>query len=205
MTHKLVNIFNVKVICGDDTSQAMIAAAIKDIRNVHNNKKTAKAPGFRGSVINMSFGSRKGASVLAEQIREAYRDGIFITAPAGNDNRNMPGTSEYPCCFLGVFCVAATNPDYGKVESSNYGRCVDYIASGQRIYGADFHQPNDGETALTGTSEACPQAAGVAAIFIWVCIGPASANRACLTTHSGEDLPMVQHRAYFISILAPTK
>lgn len=109
-------------------------------------------------VINLSLGvlnaySNPVASVMQDLTNAGY---VFVVA-AGNDN--VDGCYSFPANVPNVLTVGAYQIPRAKASFSNYGNCVDLYSPGVSII-STFG--NNSETIMSGTSMACPIAAGVA-------------------------------------------
>ena len=121
-------------------------------------------------IINMSLGSLGYSADFQDVITEAYNNGVAIFAAAGNDGGN---NYNYPACYDHVISVAATDQSNARASFSNYCNKVDLSAPGVDIYSTDafFGQTIEGYThesyiSMSGTSMACPVAAGEAAVIL---------------------------------------
>ncbi|MFA5769419.1 MAG: S8 family serine peptidase [Bacteroidales bacterium] len=92
--------------------------------------------------------------------------GGLVVFAAGNNNTN----TAYPAMYDKVLSVASISPDYKKAYYSNYGDWVNISAPGGdanysmgQIYST---LTNDQYGFLQGTSMACPQVSGVAALIV---------------------------------------
>lgn len=120
-------------------------------------------------VINMSLGWPQVADskLLRELVAEAVKRGVIVVAAAGNDSTRA---LLRPCSYEGVICVGALTPDGGMAHFSNYGSGVDLAAPGLNMLST---YPEDKRPArfrsflgyefLSGTSQAAPVVAGIAA------------------------------------------
>ena len=109
--------------------------------------------------------------------------GCVILFSSGNFGIPSPGEIAYPAYLENVIAVGATdNHDtraiFSTSESSMWGPGLDLVAPGKDIYttdlqGTDGYSTGDYNSNYSGTSAACPHAAGVAALIL-------SVNR-CLT------------------------
>ncbi len=116
--------------------------------------------------INMSFGSESDSTTqildkyLASKIQEAYDDGIFSVAAAGNDHVDASGHS--PANVDCAITVSALNQMLELASYSNYGDCVDVCAPGSSILSACY---DGGLIYKDGTSMATPHVAAYIALL----------------------------------------
>lgn len=99
------------------------------------------------------------------QLIQANEAGITVFAAAGNMKRDA-SQFVYPCSYPQTLCIGAVEADY-KFDKrySNFGKVVDYLAPGAWILSLGIKNDED-VNHMTGTSMACPHAAGAAAIFV---------------------------------------
>ncbi len=92
--------------------------------------------------------------------------GGLVVFAAGNNNT----TTAYPAMYEKVLSVAAIAPDYKKAYYSNYGDWVSISAPGGDVnysMGQIYSTMTDAQYGfLQGTSMACPQVSGVAALIV---------------------------------------
>ena len=118
-------------------------------------------------VINLSLGGDVDDPSLEDACKYAYDHGVVITAAAGND----AGPVVYPAAYDAyVLAVAATDYNDEVADFSNFGPEVDVAAPGVYILGP-APQAYVGTGYLpylfaTGTSEAAPHVAGLAALVM---------------------------------------
>ena len=118
-------------------------------------------------VINLSLGGDVDDPFLEDACKYAYDHGVVITAAAGND----AGPVVYPAAYDAyVLAVAATDYNDEVADFSNFGPEVDVAAPGVYILGP-APQAYVGTGYLpylfaTGTSEAAPHVAGLAALVM---------------------------------------
>ncbi len=88
--------------------------------------------------------------------------GGLVVFAAGNDNSEN-AQRAYPASLPSVLTVAATDHDDLRSDFSNYGAWVDIAAPGSEILSTTLA---DTYGLLSGTSMACPQVSGVAALLV---------------------------------------
>ena len=112
------------------------------------------------NIISMSFGGPLPSEPLHEVLKYAYDQGALLVAAVGNDASRY---KMYPAAHDEVVAVAATDKFDDPASFTNYGDWIEVAAPGVYIYSTWF---NDIYYNASGTSMACPHAAGVAAL-IW--------------------------------------
>lgn len=120
--------------------------------------------GERVSIINMSFGSIGGLSVMRNAIKRAVADGILCVVAAGNSGDGDPETDEiaYPAFWPEVVSVGALNDDLTLQRTSNTNNEIDITAPGLNVKAA-YH--TGGYFNFFGTSCAAPVVSGAAALI----------------------------------------
>ncbi len=131
-------------------------------------------------ILNMSFGSRTPQTLLRSRTEYAYDKGVLCVAATGNTAEAVMYPAAFPAVTgVGAFGKFDTYPDdslHKEKESnihssdgecyvaafSNYGGDVDFCAPGVAILST---VPN-GYSAWDGTSMACPQVTGIAALAL---------------------------------------
>jgi len=108
-------------------------------------------------VINLSLGGASPSTVMQNAVDYAAARGATLIAAAGNTG----GSVLYPAAFAPVVAVASVDQNLQRSSFSSHGPEIDLYAPGRDILAA---QPRGGYAALSGTSFAAPQAAGVAAL-----------------------------------------
>ena len=118
-------------------------------------------------IINMSLGSN-GDFPIDERVEAAMiyaiENGCYVFAAAGNSGFVAGRNSvDNPGRSANSIAVAAIRSDGTVAGFSGGGDEVDMAAPGENITGADFR---GGVVAISGTSMACPDAAGTCAIAL---------------------------------------
>jgi len=117
----------------------------------------ARAP--RRAVVSLSFGGPLSA-VLNGQVAALLDAGAVVAVAAGNDARDACAYS--PASARGGITAGATDAADALAPFSNTGPCVDVLAPGVAVPGADF-KADSGYRLMSGTSMAAPLTAGSAA------------------------------------------
>jgi subtilisin family serine protease len=108
-------------------------------------------------IINLSLGGANPSSILEDAINYAVGRGVLVIAAAGNTGAGV----LYPAKYDRVIAVASIDPSLQLSSFSSRGPEVDLLAPGQNILTL---KKDGGYGAVTGTSFAAPQVAGVAAL-----------------------------------------
>lgn len=123
-------------------------------------------------IINLSLGSIQDDAFIYQAIQYTLDAGRLVVAAAGNcaDASNYMNNgcqfvnqTIYPAAYPGVMAVGAVKDDDKRANFSNQGFYIDITAPGVNIFNVD---KNNGYTSLSGTSQATPHVAGLAAL-VW--------------------------------------
>ena len=120
-------------------------------------------------VINLSVGGFGYSQLLSEAVLHAWQRGVVIVAAAGNERSSQP---SYPAAYEHVVSVSATQADDEFTNWSNYGSAVDVAAPGAAVTTTDCggcstaSSGTPGYGAISGTSFATPNTAGVVALLM---------------------------------------
>jgi len=147
------------------------------------------------SVASMSLGATTDGGMNGA-VEGAIARGISFCVAAGNNNDDACGF--YPASAIGAITVGSS--DQGGVEEhsdirspfSNYGKCVEIFAPGSTITSCYIPNRNSYAT-LSGTSMACPHAAGVVALILGENprLSPAEvSNQLVGTAHTGSIIDL---------------
>jgi subtilisin family serine protease len=125
-------------------------------------------------IINMSWGSFSGSSSIRSAVGYAVLKGALVVAASGNWRTDLDTTPVYPASYPGVLSVAATCDGRTLAFFSDFGTNVDLAAPGCAIVSTvpagqttivSQNRPNPLADAMSGTSQAAPMVAGVAALL----------------------------------------
>lgn len=111
-------------------------------------------------VINMSLGGSSSSTPLNEACQYAFNKGAVLVAASGNDGQPI---ITYPARLRECIAVGAMDELSGLAGFSNYGPEQEVVAPGVAIYST---APSNSYKEAQGTSMACPEVAGVAALII---------------------------------------
>ncbi|MGI8907090.1 MAG: S8 family serine peptidase [Candidatus Sumerlaeaceae bacterium] len=120
-------------------------------------------------VVSLSWGAYSNDSSVANAIAYAESQGVLVLAAAGNDNQDG---LLYPALYDTVLAIGASNSLDQRAPFSNYGWFLDVAAPGVDILSLRAAGTSRGAvqttwtTVLSGTSMACPYAAGVAGLAV---------------------------------------
>jgi serine protease len=157
-------------------------------------------------VLNLSLGGTGIAQVTREALQHAADRGVVVVAAAGNDAEEpdvfegeLGNDVAWPARFPTVIAVGATNFDDQRAGYSNFGPSLDLVAPGGGDSGRELpanvrdavlatsfvYDPVADEAFYggfwaTGTSFACPHAAGAAALLVALGVDDPEAVRAML-------------------------
>lgn len=115
-------------------------------------------------VINMSIAGFPYTQLVQDAIDRAWASGAVLVAAAGNNRSSSP---TFPADFAHVIGVTATQADDELTNWSNYGSWVEVAAPGAAVTTTNCNRCNGwGDyTAISGTSFASPNVAGVVALM----------------------------------------
>lgn len=117
-------------------------------------------------VINLSLGSDVplvgmiGGDEYDAAIRRALAAGRVVVASAGN---NSAPACEQPAASEGLLCVGSVDDNGTKSSFSSFGSGLALVAPGNQVL-STFN--NSGYEEISGTSQASPHVAGVAALLV---------------------------------------
>ena len=137
------------------------------------------ATNMGANVMSNSWGGGGFSQSLQDAIADADSQGILFVAAAGNNSSNNDLSPNYPSNYetANVIAVAATDHDDALAGFSNYGAAtVDVGAPGVDIFSTFLtgayltsgcnDADADGYGFCSGTSMACPNTAGLAALAL---------------------------------------
>jgi subtilisin family serine protease len=111
------------------------------------------------AVVTVSI-SGSSSDALDAAIRSLISAGLTVVVAGGNNNSNSCNFS--PSRITEAISVGASTRNDNRASYSNFGACLDLFAPGDQIESAD-HLSNTAVRSRSGTSQAVPLVAGVAA------------------------------------------
>ncbi|HCC48168.1 MAG TPA: peptidase S8 [Elusimicrobia bacterium] len=124
-------------------------------------------------VINMSLGGGSGTEAMKQVMIKAHEAGIAIVCAAGNDS----GPVNFPAKYPQAIAISASDSADRIASFSSRGAEIVIIAPGVNVYST---RKGGGYTTMSGTSMACPHAAGLAALAVGAGAEGAEAVRSAL-------------------------
>jgi len=144
------------------------------------------------AIINLSLGGPSASSVLEDALEYAHDLNCVIVAATGNNN----STVSYPAKYPEVVAVAATDSSDQRASFSNYGPEVDVAAPGVNIRSTHWWGGSEYGW-LSGTSQASPHVAGLAALIWSVNPGLNNTQVESIIKQTADDLGAVGRDVYY--------
>jgi subtilisin len=113
-------------------------------------------------IISMSLGSPTPTPDTYDIIKAAVQAGLYIICASGNEGPNLD-TVNYPAKYPEPISVGAIDQTKRVAKFSSRGTRVDIVAPGNEILSCYTGRRY---AVLSGTSMACPQVAGVIALYL---------------------------------------
>lgn len=160
---KYANIVSVKILNADQTGT--LSNFLKALNWTLNDYVTNHDTSVHRAVINYSALGEK-SSARDQAIRNIIKNGIFLSAAAGNKNSDacQYGPADIASSTSGMIIAGALNYTDIPADFTNYGSCVGVYAPG-----VDVMSSLDGSDTdyglMSGTSMAAPHVAGLASYF----------------------------------------
>jgi hypothetical protein len=157
---------NAEGIAGMAGNASIMPAKVADSGGNYTNADLAQgiiyAAEEGADVVNMSLGGKLPSVVIEDAVNYAWEAGLFLCAAAGNEGEER---SDYPAAYERVASVGATTSGDSRWQFSNYGESVAIFAPGGGYEGILSTEKGGYYGWRDGTSMACPQVAGLAALI----------------------------------------
>lgn len=112
-------------------------------------------------IVSMSLGSQVGSSIMHQYVKKLDSMGIPVICAAGNGGKDEG--VNYPAYYKESFAIGAYDHSLKIANFSAIGDQLDFAFPGVNI---NTTWLNNGYTAISGTSFACPACAGLVALII---------------------------------------
>lgn len=119
-------------------------------------------------IITMSLSTTSDMAVVKTACEAANNAGITVISSAGNNAASTTTQKNYPAAYSCVIGVMAYGKDHNLCNFSNYDPSKTYYdvaAPGYQILGLPMSDVFNGMTSVSGTSQATPIVAGLAALY----------------------------------------
>jgi len=148
-----VTLHSVRVLdCNGSGAVSGIIAAIDNVAASHGSR----------SIANMSLGLNGISSTFDTAVNNLINAGVFTAVAAGNSRQNACNFS--PARVAAALTVAASDRTDNRANFSNHGSCVDLYGPGVDVW-SSWYTGDNIIARVSGTSQATPHAAGVAALY----------------------------------------
>ncbi len=115
------------------------------------------------AVANISINASGVSPAMSTSITNSINSGITYVVSAGNFNGDACNFS--PANVSSALVAGASTASDNRAGYSNFGPCIDVWAPGHSITSTDY-ATNTGTRVMSGTSQASPMVAGVAALYL---------------------------------------
>ena len=142
------------------------------------------ANGSAGDVANMSLGGGVSTALDDAVLAAAQSSGVIFCLAAGNESDDANNHSPARVNGNNIYTISAMDINDNWAYFSNYGTPVDYAAPGYDIFST---YKDGGYGTMSGTSMACPHAAGI------LLLGPARTSGYVNGDPDGNADPIMTH------------
>ena len=195
------------IICAADNNIGVVGVApkskvipIKALDRSGNGDMMNVAAAIRWAVdegaeiITMSIGSPNKVQEVRKAIQYAYKNNVPVFVAAGNSG--FTKDVFYPAAYPESIAIGSIDENFNRSSFSCTGKNLDFMAPGNRIIST---VPKHWYAFLSGTSMACPFAAGIAALLL----SYAKQHPRCISLKTVEDYRKIL-RKYTTDITSET-